>query len=88
MGAIAPLIIPALAGAAVGTAIGSGLKPSTPVQAPPVPRAIEPPKAVTDTTQASEGARKKAPTGLIGQNIITGELIPKTEQKKKKFLLG
>jgi hypothetical protein len=60
---------------------------SDPVAPPPVPRAIEPPKATTDTTQASEQARKKAPKGLIEQSTVAGELTPSesflTGKKKK-----
>ncbi len=73
----------------ISKGIGSvlGITPAEAVVPPPVPRAIEPPLATADTTQASEQARKRATGGLISQNIKAGDLVPSetflTGKKKK-----
>jgi hypothetical protein len=85
MGALAPLILPAIGGFAAAKVLSSATAPPKPVQAPPVPQAITPPSATADTTQASEQARKGTKGGLIQQSIVTGDLVPKT---KKKTVLG
>ena len=86
MGSLVPILTGAAVGTAVGTAAKSFLRPPSPVRPPPVPQAIEPPSPA-DTTQASEQARKKAPRGLISQNIRAGDLVPSetflTGKKKK-----
>jgi hypothetical protein len=87
-------LVPVLVGGAVGfgatKAVQSLSKAPEPVQAPPVPQAIEPPKATADTTEASDVARKRTRGGLIEQNIKAGSLVPITEEekKKKKTFLG
>lgn len=89
MGALLPIALGAGAGFAAGKVLQSATRPSAPVQAPPVPQAIEPPKATADTTQAGEQARRDVPRGRQ-ETFLTGDLTPSEEELrgKKRFLGG